>query len=549
MKKLRPVAGIFVDRQLNSLRDIGIKVSIFDIGTSHSPVHIIKKWLELRRTVRNLHPDIIHAQYGTITGLMAVLAGKPAVVSFCGSDLIPSAPSVSVLRMYLGFLLSNMAALGASGIICKSQELRRALWWRQNKATVIPSGVDLNLFSPESREDARKELGWPIDPPVVLFSAGGDPNNKRPDLVKAAMKITCSRVPDAILHSVSHDVEPTRMPLYFRAADVLVCASKLEGSPNVVKEALACNLPVVSTSVGDVREHLDGVYPSAVVPGDPHEIAEALTKILLERKRSNGRQNVLRLSLGQVAQRVLAVYRSVLMDLNMKSAASLPISVMGSVQANDIAVVQMKEEMIPEVAKLHDKIFVGYMNTRFGDAYIKAFLKQLLHADGAVGLVAIDGYQRPIGYVIGAASGYRYSITPDLFFAAAVGIMVRPWLVFNSKFWNVVIGRLGMLLGRPPRQNRETLLPDPIMSLVSIGVSSTARGNGVGLRLMRVFEERAKALQMKSLLLSVDPDNIAARRFYESCGWKTCATPVQKRGSMQYFRTLAEKSVLDVARL
>jgi teichuronic acid biosynthesis glycosyltransferase TuaC len=93
---------------------------------------------------------------------------------------------------------------------------------------------------------------------------------------------------------------------------VLLCASMYEGSPNVVKEALACNLPVVSAPVGDVAERLAGVSPSEVVPRDPHIMGEALAKILMARSRSNGREHVAHLSLDQVAQRVLAVYRSVL---------------------------------------------------------------------------------------------------------------------------------------------------------------------------------------------------------------------------------------------
>src|SRR4029079_13851520 len=90
------------------------------------------------------------------------------------------------------------------------------------------------------------------------------------------------------------------MPLYYRAADALLCASLSEGSPNVVKEALACNLPVVSTPVGDVPERLKGVYPSAVVARDAHSIGEALVQILLERRRSNGREHVASLDLDSI---------------------------------------------------------------------------------------------------------------------------------------------------------------------------------------------------------------------------------------------------------
>ncbi len=124
------------------------------------------------------------------------------------------------------------------------------------------------------------------------------------------MKVVRSRISNAQLH-ISNQAEPHCMPIYYRAADVLLCASKNEGSPNVVKEALVCNLPVVSTPVGDVPERLVGVYPSEVVARDSTCLGEALTRILLLRIRSNGREHVGNLDLACVARRVLEVYHEV----------------------------------------------------------------------------------------------------------------------------------------------------------------------------------------------------------------------------------------------
>ena len=310
-KRHTPYAGIFVDRQITSLRKAGVRVSTFDIGTSHSPVHILRKWLELRRKVRQLCPDIVHGQYGTIVGFLSAFAGRPAVISYCGGDLQPGA-AVSRVRLSFGFLLSNLAALRAEGLICKSEQLRQALWWQKSRAVVIPSGVDLELFSPGPQNEARKELGWDLENPIAIFNDGGDPQCKGMDLAKAAMKVVNLRLPNAKLHVISN-VEPVRMPLYYRAADVLLCTSITEGSPNVVKEALACNLPILSTPVGDVPERLAGVAPSGVVARNPMVIGQAIVEILLTRMRSNGREHITQLGQDQVAQRLLGVYRSVLM--------------------------------------------------------------------------------------------------------------------------------------------------------------------------------------------------------------------------------------------
>lgn len=303
-------SGIFVDRQIDSLKNAGIEISTFDIGTSHSPFKVFKKWLDLRRKVKEVDPHIIHGQYGSIVGLLSVFSGRSAVVSFCGHDLLTGS-SVSPVRMYLGFLCSNLAALWAVGLICKSEQLRGALWWRKSQAVIIPNGVDLDLFSPGCQEEARNELGWGLQQRIVIINVGSNPVRKGLPLAEEAMKIAQARVPDAELCVISN-VEPHKMVLYYRAADALVCTSKHEGSPNVVKEALACNLPVVSIPVGDVPLRLTGVHPSVIVEIDPLAIGEALSEVLLNRTRSNGREQVRALSLDKIAQQVMEVYRSVL---------------------------------------------------------------------------------------------------------------------------------------------------------------------------------------------------------------------------------------------
>jgi len=309
-KKNNVAAGIFVDRQLLSLKDVGVRISTLDVGTRHSPARLLENWLKVRCITKQLCPDIIHAQYGTVVALLSVSAGKPSIISFCGADLLPSA-SVSFPRRFLGFLLSNVAALFAKRVICKSEGLKKALWWRHRRATVIPSGVDLNLFSPGSQDDARKELGWPIGPPTALFSVGGDAKIKGLQLVEAAMKVVRSKIANADLRIISN-VDPVEMPLYYRAADVLLFASTAEGSPNVIKEALACNLPIVSTAVGDVPQRLAHVEPSAVVPRDPKLFAAAIVKILMTRQRSNGREHAANFSQENIARQILQVYKSVL---------------------------------------------------------------------------------------------------------------------------------------------------------------------------------------------------------------------------------------------
>ena len=109
---------------------------------------------------------------------------------------------------------------------------------------------------------------------------------------------------------VANEVPPSQMPLLMSAADCLLLTSSIEGSPNVVKEALMCDLPVVSTDAGDARELLARAEPSWVCPDRPDALSRALVECLLETRRSNGREVSTGLGLEPIAKRVLALYRS-----------------------------------------------------------------------------------------------------------------------------------------------------------------------------------------------------------------------------------------------
>jgi len=106
------------------------------------------------------------------------------------------------------------------------------------------------------------------------------------------------------------------MPLYFNAADCLILTSDFEGSPTVVKEAMACNLPIVSVDVGDVSKRLTGVFPSCVVSRDPVSLGSALIKILEHGQRSNGSEIIKPISEEHIADRIAGIYRRIGRRLN-----------------------------------------------------------------------------------------------------------------------------------------------------------------------------------------------------------------------------------------
>ena len=300
---------VHVARQVASLKAAGVTCQTFTLASRTSPLIVVREWSRLRREIRVFRPHIVHAHYGTMTAFLAILStALPVIVTYRGSDLNPNR-SRGWLREAVGTLLSQIAALRAARIICVSQQLKGKLWWRRDRVSVIPTGVDMTLFYPHDRHDARRELGWEEDERIVLFNAG-DPICKRLDLARAGVQFAeslCGRIQFVVLDG---NVPPDLIPLMMNAADCLLLTSDWEGSPNVVKEALACNLPVVSVDVGDVRERLERVRPSVIVPRDSCEIGKAISDIVRQGKRSNGREQGHALSNEVVSRQIVSLYRT-----------------------------------------------------------------------------------------------------------------------------------------------------------------------------------------------------------------------------------------------
>ena len=189
--------------------------------------------------------------------------------------------------------------------------------------TVLPNGVDTDLFRPIERGAARREVGWDVDGRVVLFA--GDPKlaRKRYFLAEAAVERARSRLPDLQLR-VAHRIAPDRIPLLMNAADCLLLTSSVEGSPNVVKEALMCNLPVVASPSGDVVELLSGVVPSFVCEASEIALSEALVACLREPRRSNGREVSARLDARVVADTLLGIYKELAPGLDLEAEPGAP---------------------------------------------------------------------------------------------------------------------------------------------------------------------------------------------------------------------------------
>lgn len=305
-------AMIFARKQVEAVRETGVVSETFCLESRTNLPCLRRELRRFRDQMASFRPDLVHAQYGTMTALFASLTTTvPLVITFRGSDLNP-APSDPWIRSMVRRWLSQCAAFKAARIICVSERLKRRLWWASDRTVVLPSGVDTELFFPRSQAEARKELGWEPRERIVLFNAGLSPAVKRMDLAQAAVNEAepmCGRLRLALLDG---RVPQRLVAAMLNAADCLVMTSDWEGSPTIVQEALACNLPVVSVDVGDVRERLAGVTPSRIVERDPQAIAQGMAEILASPERSNGHVAIVQVAQHHIARQIVALYREAL---------------------------------------------------------------------------------------------------------------------------------------------------------------------------------------------------------------------------------------------
>lgn len=311
----QPVAGTFIEAQVESLRDAGVEIEVL----------FIERPLSGRRVYRNLgrlaqercasfSPDLVHVMYG---GVMAatvtrVVRGRPVLVSFCGADLLGSEGGiVDFLSGRYGIVASHLAAGRAAGIIVKSPNLLHALPRRidRSRVWILPNGVDFSRFRPRDRAECERALGWSSARKHVLFPADPDRLGKRFALAQAAVARLAEDGVEVELHAL-RDVPHEDVPMWLNAAGAILMTSAREGSPNAVKEALACDVPVVSVDVGDVRERIQGIDGCFIANPTPEDLAAKLARVLERREPIDARRHIGELRLERVAKKLMNIYET-----------------------------------------------------------------------------------------------------------------------------------------------------------------------------------------------------------------------------------------------
>ncbi|WP_120246508.1 glycosyltransferase family 4 protein [Halopiger aswanensis] len=289
----------FFDQQIAALEDRGVDCTVLSVPGAHegdssrSPTAYARYYAEVLSELRSTEYDLVHANYGLVAPVALAQPIRPVVTTLWGTDLMSD-------RGWLRSI-SRLSARRADAAIVPSPAMSREL---EADHELIPFGVDTDLFRPIPREAARERVGWETDRPVALFPY--DRTRSVKDFPRARRLVERADA-DLELRTVS-GVDHEEIPYYMNASDVLLVTSSRESGPMVVKEAAACNLPVVSTDVGFVRETLEGVANCVVSDADS-ELVDGLERIATDGSRANGRETIDDLGVDALGDRLLDVYR------------------------------------------------------------------------------------------------------------------------------------------------------------------------------------------------------------------------------------------------
>ncbi len=300
----------FIYAQGESLKQAGVDLSYFQIK-GKGILGYLSAVRPLRREIKQNKYDIVHAHY-VLSAWVALLTftSPPLVVSFMGSDTYGDSYSTKKDRL-LGLLNKKLAWLiqfFIEAIIVKSEYLYQFIH-KKDKTYIIPNGVDFNRFKPFNKMECREELSLRKDKIYILFL--GDKKTKRKNFFLANASVSCLGDPNIELIN-PYPIEHSLVPKYLSASDILLLTSYEEGSPNVIKEALACNCKIISTDVGDIKTlspHISIIYsPDAT----PQTVAEMIRTVLNREESVNTRNDIEELRIEKIAQRIISVYINVL---------------------------------------------------------------------------------------------------------------------------------------------------------------------------------------------------------------------------------------------
>ena len=290
----------FFEKQVEVLEERGVTCTTLSIPKGDNPKRSIASYGAFYRQVLGSVRDdfdLVHANYGLVGPFALAQPRRPVVLTLWGSEVMGAAQWLDAV--------SGWAARRADAVVVPTQSVAENVDCAHH---LVPFGVDTELFRPIPRAEARQRLGWDADETVVLFPY---PPSRTIKNYPLAERVVSQLPTDATLKTMSN-VPYEEVPLHMNASDAVLVTSSRESGPMVVKEAAACDVPVVATDVGFTNRVLDDVEDSFVCETEA-ELVDALGEAL-RAGRSDGREHVESAGLDRMGEGLLDVYRSVVDD-------------------------------------------------------------------------------------------------------------------------------------------------------------------------------------------------------------------------------------------
>ncbi len=290
----------FVYEQIEAIKqNFGIEYDNFFIK-GRGALGYIRNIKQFRKKIKEFKPELVHAHFG-LSGLFACLQKSiPVIVTFHGSD---------VNNFCSRFLSKIAASLSKFNIFVNKKMIDKI--GNYSKSAIVPCGINLEKFYPINKTAVREQLQFKLDKYYILFSSTIDNKIKNYPLAKASLDKLSSNVELIELKNKKRE----EVNLLLNACDMLLLTSLSEGSPQIIKEAMACNCPIVSTDVGDIREIIDNTKGCFITSFDPEDVAKKIEKALEFSRtegRTNGREKIKYLDNKIISEKIYKIYEKVL---------------------------------------------------------------------------------------------------------------------------------------------------------------------------------------------------------------------------------------------